>query len=633
MKYIPESSALLDAIENDRVLDKASYTKEAFNFYKTFILKTDFPISKNEIDLFYKGLINNFDFIKNDIVTEEEYVENYNSHIPVMENILNNANILIGNKDILSSEEYKRHTGEFYTPKPLVKIAHSMLSESLGKDWKEQFYVMDPACGTGNLTKSYKFKDLLLHTLEREDLNISISTQNDNTNIIWEDFGDFLGLSYDFYKNNFFDKKTRLVFIANPPYCSVSNVKKEDKITNKRLSNLHVEKQMKKNGVHGTKEIYIQFLYAMVEILDKCSNDSAMAIFTKTSFLRTRAYRNFIEFLTSKMYMDSAVLFPSGVFNGTSNKWAGMFSIWKKGKQSKRQWDIPYLTQEGDKLQYGGTKTIYCSDHTPDSNFKYDIKGNGEVSNFRFTTFVNYKDNTSKRVRHYNGAIGYYSSNYNLSMDQNASCMVHSAPFSHSLPLMKGGEREFAQYQIVHNCIRPNWLNEKDYILKPNTKHAEYERHLDDCIALMPFCRLSHFSAWRNIMSMDIVNHWCIADRKSILSVAKDCKYNKLINDCELQINNRYMLDIYDNLKCSDDAREMLSLARKLILDTVQFREEYDLKTLDKYQLHCWDAGWKQVVELIEEKDYNGFAKWKKLYTNVYTRLKNNIYTLGYLHK
>ena len=39
-----------------------------------------------------------------------------------------------------------------------------------GEDWKEKYVVWDPAWGTGNLTRDYKFKELYVSTLGYSDI-------------------------------------------------------------------------------------------------------------------------------------------------------------------------------------------------------------------------------------------------------------------------------------------------------------------------------------------------------------------------------------------------------------------------------------------------------------------------------
>ena len=67
--------------------------------------------------------------------------------------------------------EKQRRLGEFFTPTIWVDEAHKMISENLGADWKEKYVVWDPAWGTGNLTRDYKFKELYCSTIEASNIH------------------------------------------------------------------------------------------------------------------------------------------------------------------------------------------------------------------------------------------------------------------------------------------------------------------------------------------------------------------------------------------------------------------------------------------------------------------------------
>ena len=74
--------------------------------------------------------------------------------------IIRDKETLTATQDRLIQDETRRMKGEFFTPTIWVDEAHKMISEQFGEDWKEKYVVWDPAWGTGNLTRDYKFKEL-----------------------------------------------------------------------------------------------------------------------------------------------------------------------------------------------------------------------------------------------------------------------------------------------------------------------------------------------------------------------------------------------------------------------------------------------------------------------------------------
>ena len=75
--------------------------------------------------------------------------------------------------DKLLEETDRRFSGDFWTPPRWVDKAHEYIEKDLGEDWKDKYVVVDPAWGTGNLTRDYKFKELYASTLFQEELDIA----------------------------------------------------------------------------------------------------------------------------------------------------------------------------------------------------------------------------------------------------------------------------------------------------------------------------------------------------------------------------------------------------------------------------------------------------------------------------
>ena len=80
---------------------------------------------------------------------------------------------MLRNKDEFEDSIKRIKNGVFYTPAPLVNLAHQYIEKEFGKNWKSEYSVYDPAWGTGNLTRDYIFDDLYCSTLEGEDLKLA----------------------------------------------------------------------------------------------------------------------------------------------------------------------------------------------------------------------------------------------------------------------------------------------------------------------------------------------------------------------------------------------------------------------------------------------------------------------------
>jgi len=98
--------------------------------------------------------------------------------------------------DRLILDVTRRKQGEFFTPTLWVNKAHEYITSVYGEDWKDKYVVWDPAWGTGNLTRDYKFKELYVSTLNYSDIQTA-EPMGYNPEAVKFQF-DFLNDDYDF---------------------------------------------------------------------------------------------------------------------------------------------------------------------------------------------------------------------------------------------------------------------------------------------------------------------------------------------------------------------------------------------------------------------------------------------------
>ena len=80
-------------------------------------------------------------------------------------------------------------TGAFYTPTLWVDEAHKEMTSVLGKNWRDECIVWDCYAGTGNLTRDYDFKNLILSTAEAPDVEaIKRERYNEGAEVFQYDF-------------------------------------------------------------------------------------------------------------------------------------------------------------------------------------------------------------------------------------------------------------------------------------------------------------------------------------------------------------------------------------------------------------------------------------------------------------
>ena len=175
--------------------------------------------------------------------------------------------------DRLIEDTNRRNKGEFYTPTLFVDYAHKMISEALGDNWKDEYVVWDNCCGTKNLTRDYRFKELYCSTLENAELEISsrynpeaVSFQFDFLNDTIAGRDSLSGVYDDKLPKGLKDallENKPIVFLLNPPYVGAST---RNEFAKKGLANsMMINDIMKRDKVGAAaQKLYAQFLYRII---------------------------------------------------------------------------------------------------------------------------------------------------------------------------------------------------------------------------------------------------------------------------------------------------------------------------------------------------------------------------------
>lgn len=170
--------------------------------------------------------------------------------------------------DRIVEDTVRRKQGEFFTPAIWVDKAHEYIASVYGKDWKEKYIVWDPAWGTGNLTRDYKFKELYASTLIQADIDTA-NQMGYNPEAVKFQY-DFLNDDYEKLPvglRNAIESGKEIIVLMNPPYGSVSdfqNIKQDGGKSKNKIEETAVKKEMnfEKMGL-CVKNLYSQFIFKL----------------------------------------------------------------------------------------------------------------------------------------------------------------------------------------------------------------------------------------------------------------------------------------------------------------------------------------------------------------------------------
>ena len=552
--------------------------------------------------------------------------------------------------DRLIEDTKRRFQGAFFTPTIFVDYAHKMISEQFGEDWKEKYVVWDNCCGSCNLTRDYKFKELYCSTLEQSELDIAsrynteaVKFQYDFLNDDQDDlFSEKSKLPEGLVKA--FEENKPIIFFMNPPY-GTSATFTADKQKDESCCKTIISNEMKQNNMDLASRNFIpQFLYRICKITKNYNLTNVhLCMFVKPNFECANSFVNFRKYFLNEFYYNNGILFCANEFDGVSNKWGIAFEIWHCGKQINcLDFKHDLVKSEECEIKKVGTKIIYNCDgvcdssqfvrETPISNRKIDfpVMSSG-IKLFENTNNKQIGQLTSDFIGcYYHVASDVYNSATYVALFS-GNCSHPSGKWS----ITKNNFNRIISTFTARKCINGNWINDKDVFMKPNVEHPSYAEYEADSIIYSLFNNSSNQSSLRNITykgkQWNIYNHFFWMSKDEIIDLANKYHNDFCYNDARTD-KDRYTYEMIKQYrdKMSPYAKMVLVKAIDLTIKSFEFREIFNQEH-SEYQINNWDCGYYQLKPLWKQYFEEEFAQFRELYKRLTEKLRPQVYELGFL--
>jgi len=269
--------------------------------------------------------------------------------------------------DTQLEDKTRRRSGSFYTKEIWAAEAHKSLDAELGVGWRDSCIVWDCCSGTGNLTRDFKFKDLILSTLTQAEVDMMVE---DDVNPEAKKYVlDFLNMSavpseIDAQLKFARVRKKRLVFLMNPPYATqgVMGSKGKSK-AGVAKTKVRDEMQAKKLG-KANSQLYTQFMFKCNEIAKAYGfKEVTVAVFSKPMFMCSGSFIKFRSYWYNAYEYKSGFMFRANEFDGVKGSWGVSFTIWNEGSTVLNQ-DLPIMLKEreDDTIKDLRIKMLYTSE-------------------------------------------------------------------------------------------------------------------------------------------------------------------------------------------------------------------------------------------------------------------------------
>ena len=541
--------------------------------------------------------------------------------------------------DRLIEDTDRRNNGDFWTPTLFVDYAHKMISEQLGEDWKEKFVVWDNCCGSKNLTRDYKFRELYCSTLFDSELKIGERYNKEAVSFQYDFLNDDLeklpkGLLEAFEQNK------PIVFFLNPPYATACN---QGETSKNGINNTMVRKQMIVDNLgSGAENLQHQFMYRIMKIKNDFNLTNVhIAIFSKPIYLTGGKQANFLNVFCDNFHIVDGIIFNASNFADVSDKWGITFNIWKNGvSEDKNNFNhicVDCLDGEiiskGTKMLYNANKLVKASEWV-----RKPIKGVKMDTELPcMSNAIKIKE--SERAPFTNiDAIGYFHNNAN-SIQYNAQYVgMYATPFAsaNGVVVMRENFDRCTALFSARKLIVGNWINDKDEYLAPNTEHPAYNEFVNDSLIYSLFESKSNQSSLRNVdykgKLWDVKNEFFWMSKEEIMDLANEYNMDDVYEDAKTS-DERYVYKYIQEHKkeFSQEALDVLNKAIELTKKSFKYRQLF-ADEHPEYQLEkCWDAGFYQLKAIWKEYMKDDFEEFRKLYRVLSDKMRPMVYTLGFL--
>jgi hypothetical protein len=406
---------------------------------------------------------------------------------------------IIERRDLLVPQDIRERKGAFFTPRIWVELSQKYLTDYLGENWQDDYFIWDCAGGTGNLSVGLTNKyNIYISTIDQADVNVMHERIEHGANLLKNNVFQFDFLNDEFIPiskggklpDNLYNiisnqaKRRKLVIYINPPYAE-SNGKVS--VNRSNIQNTLVHKKYGKEIAKVKSELYSQFVARIYFELSGC----IIGQFSKLKLLNGTNSKIFrLEFLAK---LEKSFIVPADTFDNVRGEFPIGFFIWDTKTKIKFNESITDVFDS--KGEFIGNKTIYSYDDNKRINdwLKLNKPKNsinsigvlmGDAPDFQSNNYVSISNN--KGTRH-----GIY-------VDLNYNNIITTSI-----------------YLAVRHCIAASWLNDRDQFLYPNNGWQTDLEFQTDCLAF------TLFHGQNRITNSEGINNWIPFTEQEVIAKAK----------------------------------------------------------------------------------------------------------------
>jgi hypothetical protein len=391
---------------------------------------------------------------------------------------------IIERRDLLVPQDIRERKGAFFTPRKWVELSQKYLTNYLGENWQDDYYIWDCAAGTGNLLAGLTNKyHIYASTLDQADISVMHERIEGGANLLKNNVFQFDFLNDDFSKLpqslqdiiNDEEKRKKLVVYINPPYAEATSAKTVTGTGENKsgvTTNFKINEHLKPKIGAATNEIFALFMANLYEKIPCC----ILGQFSTLKFVNGSNFKKFKEYFLADYI--SGFIVPAETFDNVKGKFPIGFTLWNtaiKSKINKISTDV--FDKKGSFI---GTKSFYGD--LPYIINKWIVKYRIDIDNIGYLT-----------------TRGNDFQNNNFIQIINDKNLVKS---DRGVSISKNNINSIVVYLSVRHCISASWINDRDQFLYPNDGWQTDLEFQNDCLAF------ALFHNQNKITSSEGTNHW-----------------------------------------------------------------------------------------------------------------------------
>jgi hypothetical protein len=401
---------------------------------------------------------------------------------------------IIERRDLLVPQDIRERKGAFFTPRKWVELSQKYITDYLGEDWQEEYYVWDCAGGTGNLVVGLTNRfHIYVSTLDQADVNVMHERIDQGANLLKSQVFQFDFLNDDFIPTskggkmpdalfeiiNNEEKRKKLVMYINPPYAESGDARQkhgtgENKKGTAKGTSINI-KYGDELG-RGKNELFVQFLIRIYKEIPSIK----IANFSTLKNLQSPALKNFRKNFKAKL--ENLFIVPADTFDNVKGQFPIGFFIWNLTKQEIfEEIKSDVYSRNAEFLEQ---KLICSFDNQKNIGTWFDKIRNREnilCLGMMESGRNDFQHNNLINIQHF------------ISIEKSHAAVINftSKNFIHC-----------CIYFSVRHCIEATWLNDRDQFLYPNDGWESDTEFQNDCLAF------TLFHGQNRITSQEGVNHW-----------------------------------------------------------------------------------------------------------------------------